>query len=128
MHGARFIAANGLSGRLLIYSDWGVYAIWHYAPALQVSLDGRREFAFSLDEIARHSALYWNAPSALGAVRALAPDYAWLPANLPLVPTLVRDGWTPIFTAERSVVLARTPNTFVAVEPRPLPPCFPADP
>jgi hypothetical protein len=128
VHGARFIAANRLSGRLLVYSDWGVYAIWHFAPALQVSLDGRREFAFSLDEIARHGDIYWNAPSALAAVTALAPDYAWLPATLPVIPTLVRAGWIPVFTSERSVVLSRSPGRFEAVELRPLPPCFPADP
>jgi hypothetical protein len=129
VRGATFIRANHLHGRLLTYSDWGVYAIWHFAPALQVSIDGRREFVYPLAEIARHNAIYWNAPTALADVDALAPDYVWLPPTLPVIPTLERNGWTPIFTAERSVVLARTPARAVLTPgERPLPPCFPADP
>ena len=37
------IVANGLQGKLLTWFDWGQYAIWHFAPNLKVSLDGRRE-------------------------------------------------------------------------------------
>lgn len=129
VRGAGFIAANHLEGRLLTYSDWGLYAIWHFAPALRPSLDGRREFVYPLDELERHDRIYWNAPSALADVSALAPDYAWLPSTLPVIPTLVAAGWTPIFTDRRSTVLAHTPAaSWVTPSARPLPPCFPADP
>ena len=30
-------------GRLLVWFDWGEYAIWHMGPGVQVSFDGRRE-------------------------------------------------------------------------------------
>jgi hypothetical protein len=126
---AGFMKANRLSGRLLVYSDWGVYAIWHLAPALRVSIDGRREFAYSIDEIARHNAIYGNAPTALADVDALAPDYIWLPTTLPIVPVLGRAGWTVIFRTERSVVFARPREApYVVPETTTLPPCFPADP
>ena len=42
-----FIVANHLEGRLLSWFDWGQYAIWHFAPRLKVSLDGRRETVYS---------------------------------------------------------------------------------
>jgi hypothetical protein len=126
---ARFLKANRLHGRLLAYSDWGVYAIWHLAPALRPSIDGRREFAYSLAEIARHDAIYWNAPTALADVDALAPDYIWLPAALPVVPVLGRAGWATIYATDRSVVLARSRDaTYVDPPATALPACFPADP
>ena len=126
---AEFIAANHLHGRLLAYSDWGLYAIWHFAPELRPSLDGRREFAYPLDELARHDRIYWNAPSAVADVDALAPDFVWLPSTLPVIPALVGAGWTPVFRGQRSTVLARTPAAaYVRPPPRPRPACFPADP
>jgi hypothetical protein len=126
---AEFVAANHLRGRMLTYSDWGLYAIWHFAPELRPSLDGRREFAYPLDELARHDRIYWNAPSAVADVDALAPDYVWLPVTLPVIPTLVGAGWTPVFTGDRSTVLARsTSAAYVSPSSRPLPSCFPADP
>jgi len=129
VRGAEFIAANHLGGRILTYSDWGLYVIWHFAPELRPSLDGRREFAYPLDELARHDRIYWNEPSAVADVDALAPDYVWLPATLPVIPTLVGAGWTRVFTGERSTVLARSTSAAYVMPPsRPLPPCFPADP
>jgi hypothetical protein len=37
----RFLRAQGISGNLALPLDWGGYALWHGAPALKVSLDGR---------------------------------------------------------------------------------------
>lgn len=129
---ARFIALNRLDGRLLAYSDWGLYAVWHFAPALRVSLDGRREFAYPAAELARHATVYWNEPGALAAVDALAPDYVWLPRGLPVVPALRTSAeWRVIFETDRSVVLARASAAGRPWrQPRAceLPPCFPADP
>jgi len=125
---AGFMKLNRLHGRLLTYSDWGSYAIWHLAPALTISMDGRREFAYSLAEIARHNAIYWNAPSAVDDVAALAPDYIWLPTKLPVLPTLAHAGWTTIFSTERSAVLARRPGSYAMPASGPSPRCFPADP
>ncbi len=126
---ARFLRANRLRGRLLVYSDWGLYAIWHLAPALRVSIDGRREFAYPLAELARHDAIYANAPDALDDVAALAPDYVWLPSTLAIVPRLARAGWTTVYRTDRSAILARPRDApYVVPDRAPLPACFPADP
>ena len=125
---AGFLKHNHLHGRLLTYSDWGGYAIWHLAPALAISMDGRREFAYPLAEIERHNAIYWNAPSAVTDVTALAPDYIWLPSHLPVLPTLARAGWRMIFSTNLSVVLARQSGTYSMPPSGPSPRCFPADP
>ena len=44
-----FARQNGLTGRLVSYFDYGEYAIWHLAPALQVWDDGRRETIYIQD-------------------------------------------------------------------------------
>lgn len=41
-----FLRSNRLHGKLLTWFDYGEYAIWHLAPKLRVSLDGRRETAY----------------------------------------------------------------------------------
>jgi hypothetical protein len=33
-------------GRLVVYFDWGQYALWHLGPGVQVSMDGRRETVY----------------------------------------------------------------------------------
>jgi hypothetical protein len=43
---------SGVSGNLAVHFDWGEYALWHLAPGIKVSVDGRRETVYS-DEIYR---------------------------------------------------------------------------
>ena len=49
-----FIVANALSGRMLTWFDWGQYMIWHSAPQVKVSMDGRRETVYSDTFVAQH--------------------------------------------------------------------------
>jgi hypothetical protein len=37
----------GAHGNMVVDFDWGGYAIWHLAPNVKVSFDGRREFVYS---------------------------------------------------------------------------------
>jgi hypothetical protein len=120
-----FILRNHLSGRLLAWFDWGEYAIWHFSPQLKVSIDGRRETVYSEEFVARHTRLYFNPDTEQALLQQLQADYAWLPANLPLVRALERDGWTRVFSGRVSVVLAsknvaRTDSGIVPPEA-----CFP---
>jgi hypothetical protein len=40
------LRAAGISGNLAIDFDWGLYAMYHVAPAIRISMDGRRETAY----------------------------------------------------------------------------------
>jgi hypothetical protein len=40
------LRASGISGNLAIDFDWGLYAMYHVAPAIKISMDGRRETAY----------------------------------------------------------------------------------
>src|SRR5262249_2044730 len=104
-----FIIANGLQGKLLTWFDWGQYSIWHFAPKLKVSLDGRRETVYSDRFVSQHLRLYFNPETALDVLAKLDPDYAWLPVNLQLTQTLDRLGWHRLYTGPVSVVFSRRP-------------------
>jgi hypothetical protein len=105
---AAFIAREQLRGRMLTWFDWGEYAIWHFGPALQVSMDGRRETVYAAATIAAHFAFYRDEPGGRELARRLEPDYLWLPRTLPAVPRLEADGWQPVFESTRSIVFAQT--------------------
>ncbi|MBY0523846.1 MAG: hypothetical protein K2R98_10640 [Gemmataceae bacterium] len=43
------LKASGVRGNLIVHFDWGEYVIWWLGPDVKVSLDGRRETAYSDD-------------------------------------------------------------------------------
>jgi hypothetical protein len=47
VHATALLRDSGVSGNLAIHFDWGLYAIWHLQPSIKISLDGRRETAYS---------------------------------------------------------------------------------
>ena len=106
-HAGRFILHNRLEGRMLTWFDWGEYAIWHFGPDLQVSMDGRRETVYTDGTIQAHRRFYAADETASSYLRALNPDYIWLPKRLPVTATLQAAGWTAAFDGAVSVVLAR---------------------
>ena len=101
------VASDGMRGRMLTWFDWGQYVIWHSAPRVQVSLDGRRETVYSDAFVARHLQLYFNPDPPLTLLTALRPDLAWLPADLPLTRALDDAGWHRLFTGPVSVIFSR---------------------
>lgn len=106
---AEFIKAHALTGRMLTWFNYGQYAIWHFSPEIQVSMDGRREAIYSEGIRALHWRIYRNEPSALNDVNSLNPDYIWLPTEFPVVARLQTAGWRPLFMGSRSTLLGRTP-------------------
>jgi hypothetical protein len=96
-----------LQGRLVVWFDWGEYAMWYFAPALRVSIDGRRETVYS-DEVMQKHLNFYYVPSSRGAfLEETRPDHIWLRADLPVVPRLLEDGWRPLFRGAQSIWLAR---------------------
>jgi hypothetical protein len=101
-----FVRQQNLHGRMLTWFDWGEYAIWHLAPEMKVSVDGRRETVYSEAMTTAHFKFYADADDG-ALVRSLQPDYIWLPRTLPVVARLTRDGWAPLFESETSILFAR---------------------
>jgi hypothetical protein len=101
---AAFIADHDLRGRLVVWFNWGEYALWHFGPGLQVSMDGRRETVYSERTMNAHSDLYQAKGVAHAFLDELHADYIWLPPVLPLNQHLRDWGWQPVFTSDRSVI------------------------
>jgi hypothetical protein len=73
-------ALRGTRGRLVTYFDWGEYALWHFGPALKVSIDGRRETLYTEETVAEQQAIVEGKPAGLAALDRIAADYVWLPS------------------------------------------------
>ena len=123
----RFVKDRGLHGRMLTFFDWGEYAIWHMAPGVSVSMDGRRETIYSERVIADHLKVYRDDPTADNIVEDLNPDYVWLPAKSGVLGRLEASGWTRVFSGPVSTILARLTMARepVVIANQPGPRCFP---
>ena len=122
----RFILANHLRGKMFTFFDYGEYAIWYLAPAIRVSMDGRRETVYGDEVISSHWGAYHNKGEASKYTEALQADYAWVPLKTAAVEDLEQHGWIPVFQGKRSVVLARSrPAALVEPPSVPLRRCFP---
>src|SRR5262249_55759381 len=82
---ALFIKEHDLRGRMLTWFDYGEFAIWHFSPAVRVSMDGRRETVYSAALRESHFRIYRNEPEAMEDVARLDPDYVWLPSRFDVV-------------------------------------------
>jgi hypothetical protein len=124
--GATFLRENGITGRLLVWFDWGEYVTWHFGPNLKVSMDGRRETVYSASLLAAHNAFYRNAPGARAFLERVNPDYVWLPKSLPVSSQISGWGWTPILETESSIIWSRANEPRVWRQPLlSTPSCFP---
>jgi hypothetical protein len=100
-----FIRSADLRGRVVMWFNWGLYAVWQVGDRLKVSYDNRRETVYSGQTVADHQAFYFGGdaeyPDRIGA------DYAWLSPDLPVVKQLTERGWHIIFRNPTSVILGR---------------------
>jgi hypothetical protein len=119
----RFIHDENLRGRMLMWFNWGLYAVWQVGDRLQVSYDNRRETVYSAQTVADHGAFYLgNDP---GYPDRIGADYAWLPKDLPPVEQLTSRGWHVIFRGPMSVILGREDRPTVVGELPKTVSCFP---
>jgi len=127
---ANALSASHPSGRMVTWFDWGEYAIWHFGPAVKVSIDGRRETVYSEQAFEQQVAIAFGDAAGLRALERLSPEYVWLP--------LARSRRTLDWIRnQRYRIDIQTPQSFVAVRddlPRVVPVsimstgCFPDGP
>ena len=104
---AAFVRAQHLRGNVLIWFDWGQYAIWQFGPDLKVSMDGRRETVYSTALVDAHMRFYFGERGASRYADELRPDYIWIPSALAVAGELQRSGWRPACAGPTSVLLTR---------------------
>ena len=57
-----YLKAARVEGKLAVLFDWGEYVIWHLAPQVRVSIDGRRETVYSPALLAENAAFLYGRP------------------------------------------------------------------
>src|SRR6266567_3427096 len=115
--------------RLLVWFDWGEYAIWHLGPRIRVSIDGRRETVYSGRLQERHLRFFFDSPGGAGLPREINADYVWIPPNLPGASRLRAEGWSLLYVGEKSVIFGRPgiSQTLLTMAPAPVTGrCFPS--
>jgi hypothetical protein len=101
-------ALRGASGRLVTLFDWGEYALWHFGPALRVSIDGRRETLYSSATIEEQQAIARGEERALKTLERIRPDYVWLPSTATTTAAwLTNHGYRMDVRTDRSYVAVR---------------------
>jgi hypothetical protein len=119
----RFIQSANLRGRVLMWFNWGLYAVWQVGDQLRVSYDNRRETVYSAETVADHGEFYLgNAPDYPDRIGA---DYAWLPPDLPPVAQMTAKGWHIIFRNPTSVILSKENRPLVVDNAPAVVSCFP---
>ena len=102
------LASQSVGRRVLVWFNWGEYAIWHLSPRLQVSFDGRRETVYSERMQTRHFDFFFDRPGGATLPDELAADYIWIPKILPATHRLRSDPhWTTLYEGQQSIVFAR---------------------
>jgi hypothetical protein len=57
-----YLERAGVRGNLAVLFDWGDYVIWHLAPRLRVSIDGRREAVYSPAQLDENATFLYGRP------------------------------------------------------------------
>jgi len=105
----RALAQATGGGRLVIYFDWGQYAIWHLGPRLRVSTDGRRETIYSDRRLDEHAAVVAGEAEGIAALAEWNAEYVWLPASsVAAREWLVAHGYRVDLETTRSFVAVRS--------------------
>jgi hypothetical protein len=95
--------------RVLVWFNWGEYAIWHLPSRMQVSIDGRRETVYSDRLQTRHFDFFYDRPGGAALPDDLAADYIWIPRVLPVAQRLHSDPhWFTLYEGDQSVIFARS--------------------
>jgi hypothetical protein len=117
---------KGTSGRLWTTFDWGEYSLWHFGPALKVSIDGRRETIYSDAVVQLHRRFERGDPGAEAQVRQLAPDYVWLPGSRTTTKAwLAANGYRLDVDTALSFIATRKDLSELRPAAEPMPSCFP---
>lgn len=114
-------------GRIVTPFAWGQYTIWHFGPALRVSLDGRRETVYSAAWMEELWGMEVGFESSLPLYEKFRPEYVWLPSEGTgrIRSWLVQNGYRIDIESERAWVAVRADQPHIRPAEQPAPACFP---
>ena len=99
----------GLKGRVLTFFNHGEFLIWHLAPDVKVSMDGRRETVYTQAVVDEHARLYDTPALGSDYAERVGADFVWLPNSRGAARYLEARGWAPVFVGPTTTIFAREP-------------------
>ncbi len=97
----------GVHANLAVPLDWGEYVLWHLAPNIKVSLDGRFATVFPDDVVAANFAFFTGESDGRRLIDDYPSDAALVPAGL-APPTLRQRNWERVYRDDVAEVYARS--------------------
>jgi hypothetical protein len=112
------------TGRLAVPFNWGQYALWHVGPALQVSMDGRRETVYREETIHLQREVVRDSAEGRSWLAEVRPDYVWMPVT-PTRASWLRSMGYRIDIETSLSILAVKPERAIVQAAAPAAACFP---
>jgi hypothetical protein len=108
-HAVAFLKQSGVRGNMAVPFDWGEYVIWHLGPAVQVSIDGRRETVYS-EASYRQAQDFAHGTGVWDALLKTSPTDLVLAANGSPTANLMslESGWRALYQDRFCVVFVRS--------------------
>lgn len=104
----RVLEESGAAGNLAVFFNWGEYAIWHLAPDLRVSMDGRRETVYPDTIYQEHLRFIWGTGAWDDLLDNRPTDVALVERGGPTFNLLsLKPGWTPVYSDSLAGIFAR---------------------
>ena len=116
-----FLRAHHLSGKMLVYFDWGEMVIFHL-PDCPPSIDGRLDTCYSRELIDAHWKFFRGEPVDAKVLNLDEADLALLPSSIAGGYALAkRPGWKVVYYDDTAMLLVRNPDRFPALTQLTLP-------
>jgi hypothetical protein len=116
-----YIKHHHLSGRLLVYFDWGEYCLWRLYPQCRVAIDGRYETVYP-EKLHKEYFDFLKARKGWqNFLKHYPPDFILIKLRSPLYDLLISDGeWRQVY-ADTGCVLFRRHDQLPPIPARPAP-------
>jgi len=102
----RFLKTAGITANLAVPLDWGAYTLWHLAPEVKVSLDGRFATVYPPSVIADNFAFFSGREDWNRLLEAYSTDLVLAPAATP-PPVQGLPAWEKVYSDRVACVFAR---------------------
>ncbi|MBI4516394.1 MAG: hypothetical protein HY699_11335 [Deltaproteobacteria bacterium] len=102
----RALAASGVQLNLAVPLDWGEYVLWHLAPRVKVSLDGRFATLFPPAVVRDNFAFFAGGAGWQRLITAYPTDAALVPRAMPC-PIRQHPGWLRVYGDGVAEIFAR---------------------
>ena len=103
-----WIDRSGVRGNLAVYFDWGEYALWHLAPDLLVSMDGRRETVYPESTYAEYLRFQNGTGEWQDLLEKRPTDLVLFPKARPTFNLMsLQPGWEKVYEDDLGGVFAR---------------------